>query len=96
MINTKELFDAIPVGQWVEKEKNIWALKRAEAFGLIYPNVSSYEVVSEWQSDVYRLVHGVRIEGRSIKSPDLDKCKKFIDQEMFYLLGIQCPYRDVG
>ena len=79
---------------WTEAKKNYFILEKQDGYARIYPNISSYGNVVEWQSDCYRLpIACIRIEGRSIKSAYLEECKRFLEGELKFLLSINVPER---
>jgi hypothetical protein len=79
---------------WVEIRKNILLYKKEDGgIALIYPNVSSYGNVSEWQSDCYGLVNGVKISGVSITSTDKKDIQIKLVKELSFLSNINVPVR---
>jgi hypothetical protein len=91
-------YESLPSGKWVKigYKENTHCLKQKDAFAIIYPNVSSFGTVSEWQSECYRLPSksAIRIDARTIKGSNLEECKAFLEEEMGYLLSIGVPERD--
>jgi hypothetical protein len=81
--------------KWVEIDDNIFVYKKRDGgIAVIHPNVSSFKKVSEWQSQCYRLVNGVKIDGVACTSSDQCEIRKVLLKELDFLSLIIVPERE--
>jgi hypothetical protein len=79
---------------WAEIDDNIFIYKKNDGgIAVIHPNVSHFKEISEWQSQCYRLVNDVKIDGVSVTSNDIGEIRIELLKELDFLSSIIVPER---
>jgi hypothetical protein len=86
--------ESAPENVWTRIDLNIYIFKTGSTITRIYPNISYFGMVNEWQSDCYRLDSNVKIEGKSFKGSNEEDIRKKSEEEIKFLNSITIPYRE--
>lgn len=70
-----------------------WLYKTEKIRGQIYANVISFDVISEYQSDITLVDKGIRVAGRVFSGPDFGEIASAVVDEITYLNSITIPDR---
>ena len=96
----QEIIENGPMLTWFQignnapwNEKDVWIFKNGEVLAQVGPNLTSYDEVREWKSDIQRISSGVRVNGMGWSGSDLDQIKQNCEKEAQYLNSIKIPVR---
>lgn len=89
-----EAIERASFDHWIEIETNIFVYKKNDGgIAVIYPNIQHFSKVKQWQSQCYRLINEVRIDGVTRTSEDQSEIRIELLKELKFLSAIIVPER---